>query len=205
MGTNLSASSAMRKRVGIDIDGTLALFHDTFLAEYNAIHKSNYVVADFNSWNKWRIPLTLAQFMELYNDIWTKRWADVKPSVTEPTLIRLGALYDIDVITHRSKGHEPHLRSWLKLYFPSFHSRIKIHITETSESKILHDHDILFDDAPPLAEELIRNGRPKPLLFMVDQPWNENENYEKYGAIIKRVKSLEQGIELLVSAEEDMA
>ena len=37
-------NSGTRKKVGIDIDGTLALFNDTFIAEYNALHKTQHTL-----------------------------------------------------------------------------------------------------------------------------------------------------------------
>lgn len=198
MEANLKHPKSIRKRVGIDMDGTLALFHDTFLAEYNAIHKTHYTLADFSSWNKWKIPIRFPAFMKMYNEIWTKRWAEIKPSITEPTLRRLAEGYDIDILTHRSKGHEPYLRGWLNLHFPELQHRIGIRITESSEAKTLHDHDILFDDAPPLAKELIKLDMARPHLFLVEQPWNAGESYQGHGRIITRVKSLEAGIDLLM-------
>ncbi len=192
-----------RKRVGIDVDGVLALLYDVLIAEYNALHKTSYTIDAFSSWNKWEIPLTFSEFMGMYNEIWTKRWTDVKPSIPESALLPLLKRYDVDLLTHRPKGHEPYLRNWLGLYFPNIHGQLKIRITDSPEAKVLHDHDFMFDDAPPLAEELIRLGEAKPLLFLITQPWNRNEDYEKRSSAIRRVKNLKEGIGLLLKMAPD--
>ena len=189
------SGSTGRKRC-LDIDGTLALFHEAFIAEYNAIHKTRYTVGDFSSYSRWNIPIPYHDFVKMHDEMWTERWKDIKPSIHQSTLGRLTAIYDVDILTHRPKRHEPYLRKWLDLYFPDVQLQPKIHITDTTEEKVFHDHDILFDDASSLADALIKRGKAKPLLFLVERPWNRNENYERHNRIIIRVKTLKESIEL---------
>ena len=137
--------------------------------------------------------------MKLYDDIWTKRWKDVRPSVSQSTLGLIVGKHDVEIITHRPKAHEPYLREWLDFYFPDLSQQLRIRITDTTEEKAFYGHDILFDDAPPLVEALIKKGNPKPFLFLVEQPWNLKEDYGKHGDIVRRVKTLKEGIELLAS------
>jgi 5'(3')-deoxyribonucleotidase len=189
----------VRKKVGVDIDGTLALFHDAFILEYNAIHGTHYTLEDFSSYGKWDIPIPYPEFMRMHDEMWTERWRDIKPSITQSTLARLVAVHEVDILTHRPKRHEPYVRKWLDLYFPDVLPQLRIRITDTTEEKAFHNHDVLIDDASSLADALIKRGESKPLLVLVEQPWNRKENYEQHRDIIKRVKTLEEGIALLTT------
>jgi 5'(3')-deoxyribonucleotidase len=187
-----------RRKVGIDLDGTLALFHEAFISEYNNLNKTKYVVADFSSWSKWKIPISFQQFDEAYNEMWTGRWATIRPSIDESMLISLMEKFDVDIITHRPKDHEKSLHDWLSLYFPNAKPGLGLRITDTSEEKASHGHDFLLDDAPPLAEALIKRGESKPMLLLITRPWNRQENYESHSRIIRRAESVNDAIKLLI-------
>ena len=73
--------------------------------------------------------------MKLYDDIWTKRWKDVRPSVSQSTL-GSSLEHDVEIITHRPKAHEPYLREWLDFYFPYSSQQLRIRITDTTEEKV---------------------------------------------------------------------
>ena len=76
-------------------------------------------------------------------------------------------------------------------------SRVKI--VNTAEEKLHSRHNILFDDGNPVAEELIREeGKSNVTLYLIEQPWNIQENYSKRNPNIISVKNLEIGINELI-------
>ncbi|MDE1865639.1 MAG: hypothetical protein KGH94_03330 [Candidatus Micrarchaeota archaeon] len=186
--------SGDRKRIGMDIDGTLALFHETFIKEYNLRYNSAYAVKDFYSYNKWGIPVSFKEFSEMHDQIWKARWWDVLPAVSAKTLDKLAQNHDLEILTHRPRDHEGPIREWMDFYFPGVKSKIKI--TDTTQEKAHAKYDVLFDDAPPVAEELIKKGDTSTLLFFVTRPWNQNEHHELKAPNIIRVASLTEGIDL---------
>jgi 5'(3')-deoxyribonucleotidase len=192
--------SSDRKRVGLDVDGTLAMFHEAFVAEYNAANGTHFTTEAFQSYGKgkWSIPITYPELLATYDKIWRQRWESIRPSVRQSTLKLLVEAHDVDILTYRPPGHEECLRNWLRFYFPRLGPKLNIKITKNAEEKVHTDYDILIDDAPPVAEELIRVGAGSRKLILVEQPWNRNERYEQHSPAITRVKTLKEGIEMLV-------
>ncbi len=198
MGVSAKARPA-RKKAGLDIDGTLALFHEAFLKEYNSKYHTNYVLEDFESYHKWRIPVSFEEFMDFHNMIWKEKWREVKPAVSQSTLQSLAKAYEVEILTHRPDDHKPHLEQWLKFYFPKV--KLEVRITSNTEVKALARYDILFEDAPPVAEEMIRRGDTKTLLILVNRPWNRTATLEGLTPNIVRVDSLKEGIEMLLGTQ----
>ena len=60
-------------------------------------------------------------------------------------------------------------------------------------------YDVIFDDADPVADELIKAPGIGTRLYLIDQPWNKRRRYEEESSRITRVKSLSHGIESLLS------
>ena len=165
-----------QKRIGLDIDDTLALFMGTFLAEYNAKLGSAYTQNDITDWSTWKMPISLDEFVKEHDSIWKNRWQTVKPSVSRDLLFELTEKYHVDILTHRPAEHQPYMRKWLGMYFPKV--ELGVVCVKSAEEKLHSGYDILFDDGNPLAEELIRNEKStKVILYLVEQPWNRNKNY----------------------------
>lgn len=190
-----------RKSVSLDIDGTFALVNEAIVSEYNAEHGTSYRVEAFGHWRKWDIPMTFPQFMDRYNEIWGQRCEIIAPTISTLMLSRLMDAHDVEVNTHRmDDGHEPYIRRWLDCYFPGV--KLKVNIHKTAEERVHNGYDILFDDGPPVAEEVIRNGNGKPVLFLVERPWNKGERYHLQSPSITPVKTLNDGIERLLRIQD---
>jgi len=56
-----------RKKIGLDIDGTLALFHETLVVEYNRRSNTNHSINDITGWSKRRIPISDNEFFEMHD------------------------------------------------------------------------------------------------------------------------------------------
>lgn len=195
-------SAKRRKKVGLDIDGTLALFHNTYIAEYNRRFGKNYTLEDITDWSDWRIPISRDDFFRMHDEIWTRNWRDIKPAVSQELLFELMKRYDVDILTQRMVwvDHRSHLTDWLKLNFPD--SGLNIRIVKSSEEKIHSGYDILIDDGNPVAEELIKqNGNSAVILFLVQQPWNRNGDYGNRSPNIIPVENLGAGIRELIRLE----
>lgn len=187
-----------RKTVGLDMDGTLAASHEAILEEYNAEHGTGYTTEDFNTYSKWRIPMQFPEFASRHYDIWMNRWRKVRPSISPASMGKLVEAHEVDIVTYQSRpGYAEAMRLWCREFFPQVN--VKIKITSSADEKAHMGYNVLLDDAPPLAEELIRRKGLKTVLIMVDQPWNRGENYSEHADRITRVKTLEHGIGLLVN------
>lgn len=187
-----------RRKIGLDMDGTLAKSHEAIVAEYNAENHTNYTIEDIDSYSNWRIPMAFPEFAARHLDIWMNKWNTVLPSISPATLGQLVEAHEVDVVTYQWRpGYAECMQLWFKEFFPKID--IKIRITSSADEKAHLGYDVLLDDAPPLAEELIKNKSLNTVLVMVEQPWNRKENYEEHGHKIIRVKTLDQGIGLLVN------
>jgi 5'(3')-deoxyribonucleotidase len=188
-----------RKKVGLDMDGTLADSYQAILNEYNAHNGTNFEIGAFSSYSNWSMPLTFPEYERRHHDIWTHRWKTIKPSISPASMNLLVAAHSVDIVTcqRAGYGYEECMQRWLGEFFPG--ANLTIRITRTANEKAHLGYDVLIDDAPPLAEELIRNGRLKAVLIMVDRPWNARENYEKHRGRIVRAKSLDHGVNLLAN------
>jgi hypothetical protein len=186
-------------KVSLDIDGTLALFHNLFVEEYNYEHNTNYTIQDICQYNckGWNIPITTQKFLEMYDSIWIHNWENIKPSISSELLDKFTAIYSTDIITFRPPEHQLYLSNWLNKYFPN--NNLNIKYTKSPEEKLYLGYNILFDDANPLAEELIKSkDNSNTILFLIKQPWNANENYDTKSSNIIKVNNLEEGITKLL-------
>ncbi len=179
-------------KVGMDIDGTLALTADAIMKDYNIRTKSNYSANDITGWDSWGMPMPLDEFLHMHDVFWTTRWKEIKPAIKRELFAELADSCELEIITHRPLSHQEHLEAWLDMHFHGI--RIPVKCVDSAEKKIHSGKDVLFDDGNPVAEELIRNKGNGPLLYLIDQPWNRNEAYHERSSRIIKVNSLEQGI-----------
>jgi 5'(3')-deoxyribonucleotidase len=176
-------------KVGMDMDGTLARFHDTFIASYNERFGRAYALGDITDWSKWKIPISLPDFIKMHDEIWTLNWRNIAPAVSSNMLSSLTERYDVDILTHRIADHQSCLTDWLGLNFPNLELNLKI--VRSAEEKISSGYDILFDDGNPVAEELIRKkDETDVILFLILQPWNKSHDYGGLCSSIIPVESL---------------
>ncbi|MDE1865638.1 MAG: hypothetical protein KGH94_03325 [Candidatus Micrarchaeota archaeon] len=184
-------------KVGLDVDGTLAMSFHTIIDYYNSVNKTGYTIKDLGGWSKnWNIPMSLDEYHKLYDKIWTQRWWGIKPSIGSKDLSALASSHNVEIVTARPTTHEPFVNCWLNAHFPGISLNLKI--TPRSEEKVHMGYDILLDDGNPVAEEMIRNGNGRTRLILIEQPWNMKEHYESRSPKIEAVKDLQEGISLLL-------
>lgn len=190
----------LRQRVAIDMDDTLALLKEAWLPVYNVANGTSFTIEAFKSWSSWDLPATFDEFMDIYHDLWSKSWKTIRPSIFTETLKSLAEIHDVDIVSHRPQWHEPYVRSWMSHYFPGV--KVNLVLTESSEKKAQLGYDVIFDDGTPLAKTLASNGNKRTTLYFVNKPWNRNDLYELQNPQIIRVKSLADGIAMLIRKEQ---
>ncbi|MEM0138944.1 MAG: hypothetical protein QW100_04420 [Thermoplasmatales archaeon] len=192
--------SVPKKTVGVDIDGTLADFHNVFLEFYNKKHGSNYTLDDICGYRPetWNIPISTQEFLDVHNEIWNDYWKEIKPTVSQEEFKSLVNLYDVEIITQRPIEQSEYVMKWLKKNFNDIH--IKVKCVPTVDKKLAYGYSIIFDDANPLAEEILKDEQgDSTILYLITQPWNARQDYERRSDRIVRVSNLKEGIERLLS------
>lgn len=190
-----------KPRLGLDVDGVLALLHQSIVDEWNRAKGTHYTVEDIDEWNLWdaTIDMPKEKFFEMYHSLWNDKWKEIKPSVTDEELIKLLEHYDVDLVTHRGNGTVKSLESWLKLYYPNI--KFNIVAVDSPEEKLKLPYDIYVDDGNPLADAMAHVRDKHKLLFLIESPWNRGKGYEQKNNIIIS-KSLGDAIDMLIYYSE---
>ena len=189
--------SVKRIKVGLDVDGTLAHSQEAIVNEYNIRTNGSHTKEELDSHTGWSMPITHEEFSELHYTIWKDKWERIKPAVSENALSRLADVCDVQLLTGIPKECDDGLRGWLGSNFPN--TAMEIRYVISLREKPYLGYDVIFDDADPVADELIKAPGIGTRLYLIDQPWNKRRRYEEESSRITRVKSLSHGIESLLS------
>ncbi|MEM3860679.1 MAG: hypothetical protein QW478_15005, partial [Candidatus Micrarchaeaceae archaeon] len=138
--------SILKKKVGVDMDGTLADFHNVFLKLYNKKHNSNHTLDDICDYKPetWNIPISTREFLDVHNEIWNGYWEEIKPTVSQEELKSLVKLYDVEIITQRPIEQSEYVMKWLKKNFNDID--IKVNCVPTVREKLAYGYSVIFDD-----------------------------------------------------------
>jgi 5'(3')-deoxyribonucleotidase len=159
--------------IAIDVDGTLADIHTVLINIINATSERKFTVNDITNWSfeKTGLPINDKQFLELHRLMWTTKWRDIMPLVSEGLLLELSKYYNIAIVTNRPEETVGPLVEWLGANFPNITYKLVANIVAHDKSE--QSFSIYIDDSPSLAKKLaLRNGGK--VQYMRDAPWNRD-------------------------------
>ena len=187
-------------RVGLDLDGVTANFHQRYIDEINDRHDSHLTLNDWKVWDLTNVPwITPEEFNE------TIKYVNESGAFRHLEPIR-GALrgierlrregHSIHVITYRTFQARADTVPWLDYHGVDFETLS--FSKEKGELCRSLSIDYMVDDVQGICEDVIKNGS-KAILF--DRPWNSDyvlkdgiyraKNWTEVGRIINGIETNE--------------
>jgi uncharacterized HAD superfamily protein len=179
-----------KKRVAVDVDGTLANVIPMWLKVYNEEYNKNLDYKSIDKWVFWNdLGISARDFFRIFSKAWS-RWEEIEPmeeSIAENTKI-LHHLCSLDIVTGRTKDTLKFVKKWLEKHQISYNRFIAV---PSWQPKIYLPYDVYIDDSPDLARLA---ACEKKLVLLYNQPWNTEI---KEGVWVKRINNLREAIEIL--------
>jgi len=179
-----------KKRVAVDVDGTLANVMPMWVKVYNEEYNKNLDYRSIKKWAFWSdLGLSTREFFRIFSKAWS-RWEEIKPmeeNVGESMKI-LHKLCSLDVVTGRTKDTLRYVKNWLEKHQISYNRFVAV---SSWRRKIYLPYDYYIDDSPDLARLAARREK---MVLLYNQPWNAEI---KEGAWVKRINNLSEAIEIL--------
>lgn len=179
-----------RKRVAVDVDGTLADVMPMWVKVYNEEYSMNLDYKSINKWAFWNdLGISTSEFFRIFSKAWL-RWEEIKPmeeNVSENLKI-LHQLCSVDVVTGRTKDTLKYVKKWLEKHQIPYDRFVAV---SSWQHKIYLPYDFYIDDSPDLARLAARR---KKMILLYNQPWNTEI---KEGVWVKRINNLSEAIEIL--------
>lgn len=151
------------KSIGVDVDGSLADIHGSFVQDYNRKYEDNISVEDIDHW-MWPYEVVgKKEFLEMTETIWSDR--EIDPLCSPEEFARLTEQYRVHIVTARYHGAE-HIEEWLKNNGFTGYSSFRFDVSDKSSLGL----DEYFDDNPNMADSIDSDQQ----LHLFNQPWNRN-------------------------------
>lgn len=179
-----------KKRVAVDVDGTLADVMPMWVEVYNEEYSRNL---DYRSINKWAffndLGISTREFFRIFSKAWA-RWEEIKPTEENiaESMKTLYQLSSLDIVTGRSRDTLRYVKNWLEKHQLSYNRFVAV---SAWQHKIYLPYEFYIDDSPDLARLA---SRSKKMVLLYNQPWNVGI---KEGAWVKRINNLGEAIEIL--------
>ena len=179
-----------KKRVAVDVDGTLADVMPMWVKVYNEEYSKNLDCRSINKWAFWNdLGISTREFFRIFSEAWS-RWEEIKPTeenIAESMKI-LHQICSLDVVTGRTKDTLRYVKKWLEKHQIQYNRFIAV---SSWQHKLYLPYEFYIDDSPDLARLAPRR---KKIVLLYDQPWNTEI---KEGVWVKRINNLSEAIEIL--------
>jgi 5'(3')-deoxyribonucleotidase len=167
----LTAGSARKLKIAVDLDGVLAETMEAWCKRANELLGTNLKLDDLDTWASWRkLGIDKNQFFQLLDEVWDD-WENIPP--TEPNLAekvsRIKPLGSLDVVTGRSRRTVESAKHWLKHYEIPYQRFVRV---PGMLDKIYLSYDVYIDDAPELMPLISKNLNMAGILYQ--RPWNQD-------------------------------
>ena len=186
--------NSRKKRVAVDIDGTLADVMPIWVKVYNEEYSKKLDYRSIKKWAFWSdLGISTREFFRIFSKAWS-RWEEIKPmeeNVAEKMKI-LHQLCLVDVVTGRTEDTLGYVKKWLEKHKISFNRFVAV---SSWKYKLHLPYEFYIDDSPDLARLAERR---KKIVLLYNQPWNTEI---KEGAWVKRINNLSEAIEFLSSTQ----
>lgn len=189
---------AVRKRVALDVDFTVADIGSVMLRLHNAEVSGSYTMDDIVDWSWESVKMTSEQFVDAYVRAWNEYMQDI-PIAMDVSLLRSAQkLYDIELVTSRKNSGRFEstvgaLRGWMDL---NGIGDLPLVLSNAHEHKSNLDYDFFIDDSPALARAMSECSGNGKVLFIVDAPYNREVNDS---ANVFRVRNADDALMRLAS------
>jgi 5'(3')-deoxyribonucleotidase len=189
--------SASRIRVGMDVDGTVAKTNHAIISEYNLLRGTDFTVNDYDRWDvqESSVKMSYEVYYLLYDKLWLDEPHKIAPAASPELMGELSTNFDLSLSTNRPERHRAALSEWFERHYAFVPG---IDIVSSSADKLRKGYQVIFEDNPCFITEHAKIESPsKPLVFLVDAPWNHREDYSAHGNVV-RVENLDAGIAALL-------
>jgi len=180
----------LKKRVAVDVDGTLADVMPMWVKVFNEEYSRNLDYRSINKWTFWSdLGISTREFFKIFSKAWS-RWEEIKP-IEENVAVSMKMLQQIcslDVVTGRTKDTLKYVKKWLEKHQITYDRFIAV---SSWQQKIYLAYDFYIDDSPDLARLA---ARKRKMVLLYNQPWNKEV---KEGVWVKRINNLSAAIEIL--------
>ena len=179
-----------KKRVAVDVDGTLADVMPMWVKIYNEKYNKNLDYKSITRWEFWSsLGISSREFFRIFSKAWS-RWEDIQP--TEENIAQsieaLNQLYLVDIVTGRTKDTLKFVKNWLQKHRIQYNHFVAVPFWQ---HKIHLPYDLYIDDSPDLAKLAARNQKT---VLLYNQPWN---SMVREGPWIKRINNLGEVVKTL--------
>lgn len=182
----------MAADIAIDLEGTIADIHTSFIQVYNAKHGTEHTIKDITNWAFKDVPIktTVDEFFDIICDLWMETPEKIPPTerYIGRKIAELQKYGEVDILTTAmvlerfgNYGRD-NVQEWL-----ANRKVPDIELTNAKKSKLEFNKDMIVDDSPKLAETAQKEKMGLVLLY--DRPWNQNIKDDKY---VKRIFSLSE-------------
>ncbi len=160
-------------RIGLDLDGVTANFHQRYIDEINDRHNSNLKLSDWKEWDLTNIPwMTREEFMETIKYVNTsgafRHLEPIRGALSGIERLRRNG-HSIHIITHRTYQSRLDTVPWLDTHGVDFETLS----FSKEKGQICNDLgiDYMIDDIQSTCEDVVKWGS-QAILFT--RPWNRD-------------------------------
>lgn len=180
-----------KKRVALDVDGTLADVMPMWVKVYNEEYNKNLDYQNISQWAFWiSLGITTREFFRIFSKAWS-RWEEIQPTETNitQTIKTLNRLCVVDIVTGRTKDTLKFVKNWLRKHQIQYQNFIAV---SSWQHKIYLPYDLYIDDSPDLAQLAAHKQK---MVLLYNRPWN---TMVMEGPWIKRINNLKEAIKTIV-------
>jgi uncharacterized HAD superfamily protein len=190
----------MRKIIAVDVDDVLLKFVDPFLEFMNPIYDTRFTQRHVKNYDLIKtFPINEEEMRKRIDEFFSNGYLhSLKPVYgAKKGMLELAKLYEVIIITSRSREVKEGTLGSLRLTFPSCFSELLfargyVHKEGKSKAEICQERDVYFliDDSYVFADECAKNGRRALLL---NRPWNQGKTHD----LVTRVQNWREIVEVL--------
>jgi len=158
--------------ISLDVESVLANVHRNFLEVYNGIYDTDWVAADWDTWDFGQTDITLDEYMVLSDYLWAYEWESIpacEVGITD-TVEEMCERHTVDIVTARD-GHDHNIQAWLDLNDITGWRRFRS-CEPGTKHQFAPEYDCFIDDSPNLHDNVSTQ-------YLVRQPWNQNVRNEE--------------------------
>lgn len=158
--------------ISLDVESVLANVHRNFLEVYNGIYGTDWVAADWDTWDFGQTDITLDEYMVLSDYLWAYEWESIPACEVgvADTVEEMCERHTVDIVTARD-GHDENIQAWLDLNDITGWRRFRSCEAGTKH-QFAPEYDCFIDDSPNLHDNVSTQ-------YLVRQPWNQNVRNEE--------------------------
>jgi 5'(3')-deoxyribonucleotidase len=196
----------MRFKIGLDVDGVIANFNQSYIDELNLVSGSK-VKYDINNLREWNYEVSLGFNKDQVDEVWNKLadpirgrdfWAGLAPCANSQefkVIEEWDRDHELTYITSSPDVHRHTRQKWVNAFYgtasPLIVSHLKGHI---AAGLGLH---AVIDDRPRNLEDVISYCGTKCKVILYDRPWNREPQHPliiRVGSLVEAFDKLQESV-----------